>query len=77
MARGMKLEYDVDHLNRMVWIVDFLSDEWDTESSIGMIPYRYREDAMAAGRKWLHGTVNSFDELQALDDQLTNHTLVL
>lgn len=77
MARGMKLECDTDHLNRVVWLVDFLENEWDRDSSIGMIPYRYREDAMAAGRKWLHGIANSLTELQALDDQLTNHTLVL
>lgn len=68
MARGMKIEYDVDDLNRMVWVVEFLENEWDPESGIGTLPYRYREDAMAAGRKWLHGQVNDINDLALVDE---------
>ena len=67
MARGMKIDYDVDHLNRMVWIVEFLEDEWDRNSTVGSLPFRYREDAMSAGRKWLHGQVNDINDLVEVD----------
>lgn len=68
MARGIKLEYDVDMLNRMVWVIEFLEDEWDSESSVGTLPFRYREDAMAAGRAWLHGKVNDINDLAQVDE---------
>ena len=67
MARGMKIDYDVDHLNRMVWIVEFLEDEWDRNSTVGSLPFRYREDAMDAGRKWLHRQVNDINDLAEVD----------
>jgi hypothetical protein len=64
MARGVRLEVDTDDLNRCVWIVDFLTDEWDRESSIGQLAFRYREDALKQGRKWLNGKLNSINELE-------------
>lgn len=68
MARGIKLEYDVDISNRTVWLVDFLADEWDSDSSAGTLAFPYREDAMAAGRKWLHGNVNDIKDLAVVDE---------
>lgn len=68
MARGIKLEYDVDLLNRMVWVIEFLEDEWDPDSGVGTLPFRYREDAMAAGRDWLHGKVNDINDLAEVND---------
>jgi hypothetical protein len=67
MARGTKVDYDVDALNRMVWIVEFLEDEWDHNSTVGSLPFRYREDAMDAGRKWLLGQVNDINDLAEVD----------
>jgi len=67
MARGTKVDYDVDMLNRMVWIVEFLEDEWDRNSTVGSLPFRYREDAMDAGRKWLLGQVNDINDLAEVD----------
>ena len=67
MARGIKLEYDVDHLNRMVWLIEFLENEWDTHSGVGTLPFRYREDAMAAGRAWLLGQINDIKDLAEVD----------
>jgi len=67
MARGTKVDYDVDALNRMVWIVEFLEDEWDRNSTVGSLPFRYREDAMDAGRKWLLGQVNDINDLAEVD----------
>ena len=67
MARGIKLEYDVDMLNRMVWLIEFLEDEWDPNSAVGTLPFRYREDAMDAGRKWLHKQVNDINDLAEVD----------
>jgi hypothetical protein len=64
MARGIRLEVDTDILNRCVWIVDFLTDEWDRESSIGQLAFRYREDALKQGRMWLNGKLNSINELE-------------
>ena len=68
MARGIKLEYDVDHQNRMVWLIEFLEDEWDSHSGVGTLPFRYREDAMDAGRKWLHKQVNDINDLAKVDE---------
>lgn len=67
MARGIKLEVDTDLLNQCVWVVEFLEDEWDKESGIGSVPYRYREDALAAGRAWLYGRANDLNDLALVD----------
>jgi len=67
MARGVRLEVDTDDLNRCVWIVDFLTDEWDRESSIGQLAFRYREDALKQGREWLNRKADSLRELELLD----------
>jgi hypothetical protein len=63
MARGIKMEYDTDLLNRAVYVVEFLEDEWDNESSIGAVPYRYLNEAQAAGRAWLYGKANNLNDL--------------
>lgn len=68
MARGIKLEVDTDLLDRMVWVVEFLEDEWDRESGVGSLPFRYREDALAAGRAWLYGKVNDINDLAQVDE---------
>jgi hypothetical protein len=70
MARGIRLEVDTDILNRCVWIVDFLTDEWDRESSIGQLGFRYREDALKQGRLWLNGKVDTLAEMEQLDVSL-------
>lgn len=71
MARGIRLEVDTDLLDRCVWIVDFLEDEWDNESTIGSIVCRYREDALSLGRLWLHNKAHSILELnKAYDSSL-------
>lgn len=68
MARGIKIEYDTDLLNRMVYVVEFLEDEWDSESSIGTVPYRYLNEAQAAGRAWLYGKANKISDLAPVDE---------
>lgn len=67
MARGIRLEVDTDELNRCVWIVDFLTDEWDRDSSVGQLAFRYREDALKQGRLWLNSKADRLDEMALLD----------
>ena len=68
MARGIKIEYDTDLLNRMVYVVEFLEDEWDSESGVGTQTYRYLSDAQAAGRAWLYGKINDINDLAVVDE---------
>ena len=64
MARGVKMEVDTDLMNRCVWIVSFLEDEWDGDSTIGDVACRYREDALKLGRMWLHNKVHTIEDIE-------------
>lgn len=64
MARGIRLEVDTDLMNRCVWLVEFLTDEWDRESSIGQVACQYREDALALGRLWLYNKAHTIEQLE-------------
>lgn len=64
MARGIRLEVDTDLMNNCVYIIEFLTDEWDRESSIGELVCRYREDALSLGRLWLYNKCHTVEELE-------------
>jgi len=67
MARGFKLDYDTDLEGNMTWVAEFLEDEWDPSSTVGQVAFRWREDAMLAGRKWLHKQINDINDLAKVD----------